>query len=169
MTRLYRSTRDKVLTGLTGGLAEAVGIDSTLLRILLLISIPFTGGAVIPVYFIAALIFPREQGPYPPYGFGPEMADGGYGANYRSEGGYGRRGCGSRGPFGHSGPFNPPGSRSFGRNDHYDRRYSKASGYSEQDSGLDDMMKDIEKKAMQKEIEELRRKLAQYEDKKGEV
>ncbi len=31
------------------------------------------------------------------------------------------------------------------------------------------MMKDIEKKAMQKEIEELKRKLAKYEDKKGEV
>uniref|UniRef100_UPI000470C1E6 PspC domain-containing protein n=1 Tax=Paenibacillus durus TaxID=44251 RepID=UPI000470C1E6 len=77
MTRLYRSTRDKVLTGLTGGLAESVGIDSTLLRILLLISIPFTGGAVIPVYFIAALIIPKEPGPYPPYGFGPEMAGGG--------------------------------------------------------------------------------------------
>ncbi|BCG60976.1 PspC domain-containing protein [Paenibacillus sp. URB8-2] len=162
MTRLYRSTRDKVLTGLTGGLAEAIGIDSTLLRIVLLISIPFTGGAVIPVYFIAALIFPKEPGPYPPYGFGPEMADGGYGPHSRSEGGYSRRGCGSRGPFG-------PGARPYDRNDHYDPRYGKAGGYAAQDSGLDDMMKDIEKKAMQKEIEELKRKLSKYEDKKGEV
>lgn len=72
MTRLYRSTRDKVLTGLTGGLAEAIGIDSTLLRIVLLISIPFTGGAVIPVYFIAALIFPKEPGPYPLTASGPK-------------------------------------------------------------------------------------------------
>lgn len=30
MTRLYRSTRDKVMTGLAGGLSETLGIDSTL-------------------------------------------------------------------------------------------------------------------------------------------
>ncbi|NGM84655.1 PspC domain-containing protein [Paenibacillus sp. 7124] len=163
MTRLYRSTRDKVLTGLTGGLAEAIGIDSTLLRIVLLISIPFTGGAVIPVYFIAALIFPKEPGPYPPYGFGPEMADGGYGPHYRGDGGYSRRGCGHRGPFGPSGP------RPYGRDGHYDPRYGQSGGHAAQESALDDMMKDIEKKAMQKEIEELKRKLSKYEDKKGEV
>ncbi|AHV98952.1 PspC domain-containing protein [Paenibacillus sabinae] len=163
MTRLYRSTRDKVLTGLTGGLAEAIGIDSTLLRIVLLISIPFTGGAVIPVYFIAALIFPKEPGPYPPYGFGPEMADGGYGPHHRGDGGYSRRGCGHRGPFGPSGP------RPYGRDGHYDPRYGQSGGHAAQESALDDMMKDIEKKAMQKEIEELKRKLSKYEDKKGEV
>lgn len=30
MSRLYRSTRDKVMTGLAGGLSETLGIDSTL-------------------------------------------------------------------------------------------------------------------------------------------
>lgn len=66
MSRLYRSTRDKVMTGLAGGLSETLGIDSTLFRILLLVSIPFTGGAVIPVYFIAAMVIPKEPTHYNP-------------------------------------------------------------------------------------------------------
>lgn len=169
MTRLYRSTRDKVLTGLTGGLAETIGIDSTLLRILLLVSIPFTGGAVIPVYLIAALIFPKESPPYPPFGFGPEMSGGGYGGpGYRGEGAHGHRGCGPRDPFGRSGPLGPQAQRPYGGAGRYDADYGKTGAYGAQDSGLDDMMKDIEKKAMQKEIEELRQRLAKYENGKGE-
>lgn len=39
MSKLYRSTRDKMVTGLCGGLSDTFGIDSTLLRILFLISI----------------------------------------------------------------------------------------------------------------------------------
>lgn len=70
MSRLYRSTRDKVMTGLAGGLSETLGIDSTLFRILLLVSIPFTGGAVIPVYFIAAMVIPKEPTHYNPFGPG---------------------------------------------------------------------------------------------------
>ncbi|AIQ65517.1 hypothetical protein PSTEL_22765 [Paenibacillus stellifer] len=173
MTRLYRSTRDKVLTGLTGGLAETIGIDSTLLRILLLISIPFTGGAVIPVYLIAALIFPKEVPPYypPPFGFGPEAAEGGYGPYHKGhDDGYARRGCDpKRPPFG---PYGPHGSQ-HGRRPYEapgprDAGYGRTGAFGAQDSGLDDMMKDIEKKAMQKEIEELKRKLAQYENEKGD-
>jgi len=30
MSRLYRSTRDKVMTGLAGGLSETLGIDSAI-------------------------------------------------------------------------------------------------------------------------------------------
>ncbi|WP_150269183.1 PspC domain-containing protein [Paenibacillus tepidiphilus] len=168
MTRLYRSTRDKVMTGLAGGLSETLGIDSTLFRILLLVSIVFTGGAVIVVYFIAALVIPKEPTQYNPFGPGPGHGPygGPYGNPYQGgpagygqgpQGGYGPQGQGGYGPY-----HGQPGA---GHTAH--TAHNKAGAYSAQDSGLDAMMKDIEKKAMQKEIEELKRKLAKYE--KGEM
>ncbi|SEU20787.1 PspC domain-containing protein [Paenibacillus sp. NFR01] len=163
MTRLYRSTRDRLMTGLAGGLAETLGIDSTLFRILLVITIPFSGGATILAYFIAALIIPKEPVHYDPFGPGP-MAGGPYGGPHYAGPEYGR---GPQGHHGHTrhghhahgpqaqGGYGPQGGPA----------YDKA--YSAQDSGLDAMMKDIEKKALQKEVEELKRELAKY--KKGEV
>ncbi|MFF2912798.1 PspC domain-containing protein [Paenibacillus sp. NPDC057934] len=166
MTRLYRSRRDKVVTGLAGGLSETIGIDSTLFRILLLISIPFTGGTVIPVYIIAALIIPKEhyQSPFGPGGpFGgpyggphsgrPEHGPHGHGG-YGGHGGQG--GNGGNGGYGH-----------YGSQSNYNPNFEKSQAYSAPDSGLDAMMKDIEKKALQKEVEELKQKLSKYE--KGEV
>jgi len=158
MTRLYRSTRDRVMTGLAGGLSETLGIDSTLFRILLLVSIPFTGGAVIPVYFIAALVIPKEPTQYNPFGPGPGAPGGPYGGNYT---GRPEHGHGPHGPHG-SGGYGP-----YGRDPKYNPNFDKNNAYSAPDSGLDAMMKDIEKKALQKEVEELRQKLSKYE--KGEV
>lgn len=163
MTRLYRSTRDKVMTGLAGGLSETLGIDSTLFRILLLVSIPFTGGATILVYFIAALIIPKEPTHYNPFGSGPGAPGGPYGGPYAGGPGYGRGPQGPHGPHGQGGYGGHGGQPGYNPNQGYD----KAGGYPGQDSGLDAMMKDIEKKALQKEVEELKQKLAKYE--KGEV
>lgn len=61
MSRLYRSTRDKVMTGLAGGVSETLGIDSTLFRILLLVSIPFTGAQRFWCTLLQRLSFPRSQ------------------------------------------------------------------------------------------------------------
>lgn len=155
MSRLYRSTRDKVMTGLAGGLSETLGIDSTLFRILLLISIPFTGGAVIPVYFIAALVIPKEPTQYNPFGPGSGAPGGPYGGHYSG-----------RPEHGH-GPQGTDGYGSYGRQPNYNPNFDKNNAYSAPDSGLDAMMKDIEKKALQKEIEELKQKLSKYE--KGEL
>ncbi len=156
MSRLYRSTRDKVMTGLAGGLSETLGIDSTLFRILLLVSIPFTGGAVIPVYFIAALVIPKEPTHYNPFGPGPGAPGGPFDGPYsgRPEHGHGPHANGGHGPYGRQPNYNP----NFEKN---------SASYSAQDSGLDAMMKDIEKKALQKEVEELKQKLSKYE--KGEL
>ncbi|OKP87454.1 hypothetical protein A3842_06230 [Paenibacillus sp. P3E] len=158
MTRLYRSTQDKVMTGLAGGLSETLGIDSTLFRILLVVSIPFTGGATILAYFVAALIIPKEPTQYNPFGPGPGAPGGPYGGPYSGRPEHGR---GPQGPHGQGG-FGPYGSQPG-----YNPGYDKAGAYSAQDSGIDAMMKDIEKKALQKEVEELKQKLAKYE--KGEV
>lgn len=160
MTRLYRSTRDRVMTGLAGGLSETLGIDSTLFRILLLVSIPFTGGATILVYLIAALVIPKEPTQYNPFGPGPGAPGGPYGGPFTGGPGYGR---GPQGPHGQGGYGGHGGQPSY--NPGYDK--ANANAYTAQDSGLDAMMKDIEKKALQKEVEELKQKLAKYE--KGEM
>jgi len=57
--KLYRSSTDKMLTGVCGGLAEYFEIDATLLRLVWVLVAVFSGfapGTV--VYIIAALIMP---------------------------------------------------------------------------------------------------------------
>lgn len=57
--RLKRSQSDKMIAGVCGGIAETLGWDSTLVRILFVI-ITFLGwGAPILLYFILALIMPE--------------------------------------------------------------------------------------------------------------
>lgn len=155
MTRLYRSTRDRVMTGLAGGLSETLGIDSTLFRILLVVSIPFSGGATILVYLIAAMVIPKEPTQYNPFGPGPGAPGGPCGGPYSGRPEHGR------------GPQGPQGYGPYGGQPGYNPGYDKAGAYTAPDSGLDAMMKDIEKKALQKEVEELKQKLSKYE--KGEV
>lgn len=73
MSRLFRSRSDRYVTGLSGGLAETLGIDSTWIRLILVFTTFFSGGVVIVLYFLAALVIPKEprdHGPFGPgYGF----------------------------------------------------------------------------------------------------
>jgi|GEM_PF-560436 len=66
MKKLYRSTRDRKLWGICGGLAEMTGWDATLLRILLIIITILTHGAALFVYLISGFVIPKS--PEPPYG-----------------------------------------------------------------------------------------------------
>jgi phage shock protein C len=171
MSKLYRSRSDRYITGLSGGLGETLGIDSTWIRLLLVITAFFSGGVVIPLYFLAVLVIPKEPRDYGPYG-GP---------------GYGFDGAGAPSWAGQAGP--QWGQQQWGgewngkkhgcgrKKNRHDRRqyeaqygaggaeYQGPQGNAEGQAGanLDDLMKDIEKKAMWKEIEELRAKVAQYE------
>lgn len=43
MNKLYRSSRNRMLTGLIGGISENLGFSSTLLRIIFFISISLRG------------------------------------------------------------------------------------------------------------------------------
>ncbi|KRF27628.1 PspC domain-containing protein [Paenibacillus sp. Soil787] len=152
MSKLYRSRRDKKVTGLCGGLAEAMNVDATLLRLLVVITTIFTGGTVIFIYFVAALVIPKEPGydqpPFDPYA-----------------GSYGRQGY-------NGGAWNA-------HKPHQPNHAPQHTGYNAPyDTGkvnnIDEMMKDIEKKALQKEVEELRAKVARFEQqpidiKKGDV
>ena len=57
---LHRSTTNKMLTGVCGGLGEFLGVDATLIRLVVLIlAIPFS--LVIGLlYLMLALILPAE-------------------------------------------------------------------------------------------------------------
>ncbi|NEW08047.1 PspC domain-containing protein [Paenibacillus sp. SYP-B3998] len=150
MSKVYRSRRDKKVTGLCGGLAEAMNVDATLLRLLVVITTFFTGGTVIFIYFIAAVVIPKEPGfdqpPYDPYA-----------------GSYGRQGY-NGGNWNSQRPQPGPTAA----NPNYNAAYDAPKT-----NNIDEMMKDIEKKALQREIEELRAKVARYEhtndNNKGDV
>ncbi|WP_199620649.1 PspC domain-containing protein [Paenibacillus alkalitolerans] len=155
MKTIYRSHRDKKLFGVCGGLAEAFGIDSTILRLVTVVATIFSSGAVIPVYIIAALVMPRDP-MFQPH-VQPNMN------GYRHGWGHGHNGQGHHGNHGHYGHQQPP----FGQTTHgqYGPNAGSAAG-----ADLDGMMNDLEKKALQKEIEQLKAKLAKIENNnKGDV
>jgi phage shock protein C len=151
MSKLYRSRRDKKVTGLCGGLAESMNVDATLLRLLVVITTFFTGGTVIFIYFIAAVVIPKEPGfdqpPFDPYA-----------------GSYGRQSYNGGGWQPQHKPYPGPSTSGAGYNAAYDAGKT---------NNIDEMMKDIEKKALQREVEELRAKVARYEhtndNNKGDV
>lgn len=56
--KLYKSTQDCKLTGVCGGIAEYLGIDSTVVRLLWLLFILF-GGAGVLAYIICWIVIPN--------------------------------------------------------------------------------------------------------------
>lgn len=151
--KLYRSQRDRKVLGLCGGLSDMLGVDATLLRLVVVVTTFFTGGALIAIYFIAALIIPKE-----PTFNSPMMS----GWN----------------EYGTAGAPMSAGMSGYGQGTMFGSNTMKStypannmSSFSKvppaEQSRLDDVMQDIEKKAMWKEIQELKTKLSNYE--KGEV
>jgi len=57
--KLYRSTTDKMLGGVAGGLADYFDIDSTLVRVLFIV-IVFLGGGGIIAYIILWIVVPKK-------------------------------------------------------------------------------------------------------------
>lgn len=58
--KLKRSTKDKKLCGVCGGIAEYFDIDVTLVRLICVILILSVGTGLL-AYFIAALIIPKDD------------------------------------------------------------------------------------------------------------
>ncbi len=56
--RLYRSRRDRMLAGVCGGIAEYLGIDAVLVRLITLLLV--FAGVGIPAYIVAWIIIPEE-------------------------------------------------------------------------------------------------------------
>lgn len=65
MRKLYRSKKDKKISGLCGGLAQWLGMDATVVRLVVAIATFFSFGTIVALYLIASLIIQEE----PTYGF----------------------------------------------------------------------------------------------------
>ncbi|WMT40283.1 PspC domain-containing protein [Paenibacillus sp. D2_2] len=154
---------------LLGGLGEKFGISPALLRVVMIFSVFFTGGTTIMIYLIASLVISKEPYiPRDPYFNSGWQNSGGYGNG--GNGGFGGPGGGSPGSPGGSGSNFGGNGRSYGGN-FYNGPSGQfgSSGVNSANRGssdLDSMMEDIEMKAMKKELEELRKKVSNYE--KGE-
>jgi len=59
MKKLYRSRKDSKIAGVCGGIAEYFNVDSTIIRLLAVLTIFFGGGGII-AYIIAWIIVPLE-------------------------------------------------------------------------------------------------------------
>jgi len=168
MRKLYTSSRDRKIFGVCGGVAEYLNIDATLLRILLIVVAVFSAGSVIVVYILAGFIIPRE----PAYGsasFGAGPFGGAPDSGGKWGGGYngwtppphtGSTSGWTPGPS----PWPGPGTGARSAKPEPAQTASSAS------PGLDAMMDDIEKKALKRELEELKARIAKFEQQqsKGE-
>ena len=57
--KLYRSRTDKKICGVCGGLAKYLGMDVSIIRLVVVLLVLFAGGGLL-AYIIAALIIPEE-------------------------------------------------------------------------------------------------------------
>ena len=66
--RLYRSTTDRRVAGVCGGLAEYFGLDATLVRILYFVALILPGGIGILPYIVLWIVLPEGKGGVLPAG-----------------------------------------------------------------------------------------------------
>lgn len=59
MKKLFRSSTDRMLCGVCGGIGEYFGVDSTLIRLAWAVLACITFGTAILAYIIAAIIIPK--------------------------------------------------------------------------------------------------------------
>ncbi|CBY61602.1 PspC domain-containing protein [Listeria monocytogenes] len=59
MKKLYKSSSQKMIAGVCGGLAEYFGIEVTIIRLLWAGAVLFFGTGIL-LYIIAAIIIPKE-------------------------------------------------------------------------------------------------------------
>jgi phage shock protein C len=62
---LYRSSNDRVFSGVAGGVADYFEVDPVLVRILWFISVPFTGGLTFLAYIVMMIVVPVEPEEWP--------------------------------------------------------------------------------------------------------
>jgi phage shock protein C len=60
--RLYRSTTDRRVAGVCGGLAAYFGLDSTLVRILYFVALVLPGGIGVLPYIVLWIVLPEDEG-----------------------------------------------------------------------------------------------------------
>ena len=57
--RLYRSTNDRMISGVCAGLAEYINIDPTVVRLLFVLGL-IAGGATFMAYLVMMMVVPEE-------------------------------------------------------------------------------------------------------------
>lgn len=57
--KLYRSSQDKMLAGICGGLGEMFSVDSTMIRLVVAALALFTLGTAVVVYILGWIIIPE--------------------------------------------------------------------------------------------------------------
>lgn len=57
--KLYRSRRNRMIGGVCGGLADYLGVDPTVVRVIMAL-VTFVGGMSIFVYLLMWLLIPEE-------------------------------------------------------------------------------------------------------------
>lgn len=82
--KLYRSTTDKMLGGVAGGLAEYFDIDSTLVRVLFIVVV-FLGGGGILAYIILWIVVPQKPYELPKNPFSETSTGGSGSTNFSSD------------------------------------------------------------------------------------
>jgi phage shock protein C len=60
--RLYRLAYDKMLGGVCAGLARYFNIDVTLVRLLVVLGVVFSGGVGLLAYIVAWIVMPVDRG-----------------------------------------------------------------------------------------------------------
>lgn len=60
--KLYKSNSDKMVSGVCGGIAEYFNIDSTIVRLALVLFI-LLGGSGLLAYLICAIVIPQNPNP----------------------------------------------------------------------------------------------------------
>jgi len=81
--KLYRSTTDKMLGGVAGGLADYFDIDSTLVRVLFIVVV-FLGGGGIIAYIILWIVVPQKPYEIPKSSFNQSSSEDESGSNFSS-------------------------------------------------------------------------------------
>jgi len=61
--KLYRSSTDKMIAGVCGGLGKYLGLDPTLLRLMFALLVVFGVGSGVLVYLILMIVIPLEPEP----------------------------------------------------------------------------------------------------------
>ena len=59
--RIYRSSDERMIAGVAGGLAEYFDIDPSILRVLWLVALFTTGPVALFFYVVCAMVIPSER------------------------------------------------------------------------------------------------------------
>jgi phage shock protein C len=66
-TKLQRARNDKMIAGVSAGLAQYFGVDVTIVRLVFVLLFLLPHGIGLPIYIILWIIMPQEPAPAPRY------------------------------------------------------------------------------------------------------